>query len=121
MSATAIARARRTAPAGLVTGAEWTSAQVRDLLRPRLKANPAIAARLSGRPAGTGTAPACGASFGLTTRSWGLFCALSCGVLVSAITHTPNNVGFRSSQIMCTRCVDLKRRDLRGLHGKRLT
>jgi ornithine carbamoyltransferase len=42
MSATAIARARRTAPAGLVTGAEWTSAQVRDLLRlaAKMKANP---------------------------------------------------------------------------------
>jgi ornithine carbamoyltransferase len=42
MSATAIARARRTAPAGLVTGAEWTPAQVRDLLRlaGKMKANP---------------------------------------------------------------------------------
>jgi ornithine carbamoyltransferase len=42
MSATVIARARRAAAGGLVTGMEWTPAQVRELLRlaGKMKANP---------------------------------------------------------------------------------
>jgi len=42
MSATVIARARRAAASGLVTGTEWTPGQVRDLLRlaGKMKANP---------------------------------------------------------------------------------
>jgi ornithine carbamoyltransferase len=42
MSATVIARARRAAVSGLVTGTEWTPGQVRDLLRlaGKMKANP---------------------------------------------------------------------------------
>ena len=42
MSATVIARARRTSASGLVTGTEWTPGQVRDLLRlaGKMKANP---------------------------------------------------------------------------------
>jgi ornithine carbamoyltransferase len=42
MSATVIARTRRVAASGLVTGTEWTPAQVRDLLRlaGKMKANP---------------------------------------------------------------------------------